>query len=369
MGDESEEESSEQDGESEEESSEQDGESEEGDGQEMGSPLSKLIENNGIDGGYAEMMGCEVAQSAVGSEYLIYTDEHDVIGVFEDIKFGELATDSVTSKFESKVTHMMSPIQKDIERAICARSASTHTGGFRSGKLHSASLSRLATGDDRIFRRKQINKTKDVAVSLVIDCSGSMNGEKIKLAAVSAFTLSSVLDRLGINNEVIGFTTKEFDYEVQRVMREEESKHGVSYARYEALSMPIFKRYGERMSQTVKRRLAGLKNAHDSLNSNVDGESIAIAAKRLMAQRESGKVMIVLSDGCPAVWGNGNFVDAHLKTTVEQIEASGINTVGIGIHSREVERFYSKSIYVSDIADLPTVVSKQLKAMLLGSAK
>ena len=326
--------------------------------------MSELI-SDGLNGEFGQSLANEVANKAQLSDYLIYTDEYDELGLYEDIKFGALASEEQVKVFEDAVSHMMSPIQKDIERAICARSASTHTGGFRSGKLHSSALSRLATNDDRIFRRKQINTTKDVAVSLVMDCSGSMGGSKIKLAAYSAYTLSTVLDRLGINHEVIGFTSGSMESNVFRKMEEESQRHNIRYARYETTIMPIFKTYNERMSMKVKKRLANVNEG--CLGANVDGESIAIAAKRLMAQKEKGKVMIVLSDGMPAVWGND--IAPHLKQTVKQIEASGVNIVGIGIHSKAVEQFYSKSIYVDDISQLPSVVGRQLKAMLLGSSK
>lgn len=323
--------------------------------------LADLI-GGGLDGGYSESLATEVADKAQLSEYLIYTDEHDRLGLYEEIDFGPLASDTQVAKFEKVVNHMLSPIQKDIERAICARSASTHTGGFRSGKLHSSALSRLATGDDRIFRRKQINTTKDVAVSLVVDCSGSMGGAKMKLAAYSAFALSSVLDRLGITHEMIGFTTERLPDGVYDQMSESARKHNLDYSRYESLVMPIFKGFREKMSMKVKRRLANLNE--DNMGSNADGESIAIAAKRLMAQKEKGKIMIVLSDGYPQVWGGD--IRPHLKESVKRIELSGINVVGIGIESKAVEEFYSKSIYVDDVEQLPTVVGKQLKAMLLG---
>lgn len=370
-GDSSDPSSSENDGDdsSGEESSDESGDSDEESEAESDSPpsMSEIIKSGISSGNYGESLAKEVAVKAKSSEYIIYTDEYDVIGQFEAINFGKLVSDEETTRFEDQVSHMMNPIQKDIERAICARSASTHTGGFRSGKLHSSSLSRLAVNDDRIFRRKQVNTTKDVAVSLVVDCSGSMSGSKIRLAAIAAFTLSSVLDRLNINHEVIGFTTGEIPNEVQRKMRDEMNTHGIEYARYESIVMPVFKGYGEKMSHKVKRRLASAYEG--SLGSNVDGESVAIAAKRLSAQKEKGKVMIVLSDGMPAVYGASGDISDHLRDTVRQIEASGINTVGIGIHSKAVESFYSKSIYVDDINQLPTVVAKQLKQMLLAGSK
>ncbi|MFH4376904.1 cobalamin biosynthesis protein CobT, partial [Acinetobacter baumannii] len=93
-------------------------------------------------------------------------------------------------------------------RAIQARSKSVWENGLKQGKLNSSSLARLAsTGDCRIFRKRVESKTKDVAVSLVVDMSGSMCGSKIHTAAAASYALSNVLDRLKIPHEVICFTT------------------------------------------------------------------------------------------------------------------------------------------------------------------
>ena len=70
----------------------------------------------------------------------------------------------------------------------------------------------------------------------------------------------------------------------------------------------------------------------------------------------------------PSCYGNGD-MNKHLRDTVKQIEASGVNVVGIGIQSNAVQSFYSKSIVVNDLKELPVVVARQLKAMLLGASK
>jgi cobalamin biosynthesis protein CobT len=73
-------------------------------------------------------------------------------------------------------------MQKSLERIIVARSMATWQPTQRSGRLHSASLARLACNDCRVFRKKIEGKSRDVALELVIDCSGSMGGARIHLA-------------------------------------------------------------------------------------------------------------------------------------------------------------------------------------------
>ncbi|MBE0438120.1 MAG: VWA domain-containing protein, partial [Methylomicrobium sp.] len=345
-------------------------ESESGNGSKDAGELTTILsnmENDDLSKGVGESIAQEVVNTAKTSQYVNFTDEYDKVKLLEERMW---SSEHEAKKFEDTVSHMTAPVQKDIERAICAKSISTWANGHRRGKLHGSSLSRLTTGDDRVFRKKIVNKSKDVAISLVIDCSGSMSGSRITLACQAALTLSMVLDRLRINHEVCGFTTETMPQEAHDKMYQDQKTHGVKYARMVSVVMPIFKLFGKNLDMPTKRRITGMvTNGYASaiMNSNCDGESIAMAAKRLASQKEARKIMIVLSDGMPACWGSADF-NKHLRDTVKSLEKSGMDVVGIGINSRCVESFYSKSIYVDDVNALPTVVAKQLKSMLIAGA-
>jgi cobalamin biosynthesis protein CobT len=170
---------------------------------------------------------------------------------------------------------------KDIEQLMAARSQSYHVPGYRSGKVNAAALSRLRVGDDRVFRRKQAAQTKDTAVSLLIDCSGSMHsGDRIQTAMSSAYSLSQTLERVGIKHEVLGFTTKGHELPVPiSVLNEEQRRVGKNFSRVEPLWIPIFKGWSERLSSDVKKRFANVPE-NMSLSNNGDGECVEIAAPR-----------------------------------------------------------------------------------------
>jgi cobalamin biosynthesis protein CobT len=259
---------------------------------------------------------------------------------------------------------MVAPLQKDLERAIAARSLATRSHGHRSGRLHAANLSRLAFNDDRVFSRKHESTSKDVAVELVVDASGSMSGSKIHTAAQAAYALSSVLDRLNIKNEVICFTTKDIGG-AETEMRKQMAETGVRFSRMEGLYMPVLKDYNERTQATnVKERFGWLPNTN-ILRSNVDGECVEIAARRLLARKEAGKIMIVLSDGYPAAAGARGDLEQHLVQVVKDVSASGVKVVGIGIESTAVQKFYPKNLVLNKVEDLPTAVIKELRHLLM----
>lgn len=315
---------------------------------------------NGFDESMSRAISDTSLKSAKNADYLPFTKDYDLI---EKLPIGRGYDPTMTQRLCDKVDHMVAPLQKDLERAIAARSLAIRSHGHRSGRLHAANLSRLAVGDDRVFSRKHENHSKDVAVELVVDASGSMSGSKIHTAAQAAYALSSVLERLNIKNEVICFTTKGI-HGAETEMYKQQAEKGIRFSRAEGLYMPILKGYEDRMSTTVRERFGWLPNTN-ILRNNVDGECVEIAARRLMARKEAGKIMIVLSDGYPAAAGSRGDLQAHLKRVVKDVSASGVNVVGIGIQSDAVNQFYPKSLVLNRVEDLPGAVIKELRRLLL----
>lgn len=320
--------------------------------------------------GFGESVSTKIAEGAAEAakkaQYNVFTTEGDVI---EKMTVPERNySEKMFKRIEDKTMSMVGPMQKDLERAISARSKSVWENGLRKGKLNSGSLARLAaTRDDRVFRQRQDSQTKDVAVSLVIDASGSMSGSKIHTAATSAYALSAVLDRLKIAHEVICFTTSqrsEDHYNRRKQIREAEEKYGIEYSRSENLYMPIIKGFDERISTETKKRFGWLPNS-GMLANNVDGECVEIAARRLLARKETGKIMMVLSDGHPSANGDHNALNWHLKDVVKSIEKAKVNIIGIGIESSAVRQFYSKHVVINNESELPSLVISRLKGMLL----
>lgn len=308
------------------------------------------------------------------TEYMPHSVENDITEKLVPNKgwVERYGSDSV-AKLMNKVDHLIGPLAKDLERYIAAQSRSFFVPGFRSGRLHNSNLFKLKTGDTRVFRRKEEHTSKDVAVQLVVDCSGSMSGHKIRVAQQCAYGLSSALDRIGITNEVIGFTTghdystREMEEATREVMsglrkKGKGSSKFPGFGRLEPLYHPVFKDFGERFTPDVRKRMAFMGEGLD-LRNNVDGESVAAAYKRLAARSEAGKIMIVISDGSPACY-YGRGLDQHLHKVVKEIEADGCDVIGIGVEDRSVKRFYKNHIIINNVDDLPKTIMKALKKLI-----
>lgn len=313
---------------------------------------------------------------ATSSDYKPFTRDVDIT---EPVKLSSRYQSDHLQKVEEKVSGMIGVLAKNLERAFRAANRSRWEGGKKSGRLSSAALSKLLHNDPRVMRKREEMKTRDVAVTLLIDQSGSMSGQKIKVASEAAWALAQTMNKLNLPVEVIGFTTcsltgsfaREIGKELEHDMRNDE--HGAysprgTWHRFEPIHTLVYKDFNEGFGIQQKARLTDLHLGNQPMRNNVDGESLLYAAERLRKRPEPGKVMIVLSDGEPAAGGNMQRMRDHLKKVVKDLNSEGINTVGIGIDTDCVKRFYPKHVVLSDVSQLPKEVMHRLREAILAKA-
>lgn len=299
---------------------------------------------------------------SVEADYLIFSTDWDKLEQAPDPR-----NPASAGKMVEETQAMIATMQKSLERAFAAQDKVMWSAGQRRGRINPGSLFKTATGDDRVFRKRYETQARNTALSLLIDCSGSMNwDDRIGTAGKAAFALSQTLERLRLRHEVLGFTTRTSSA-MQEAMKSERDRlagHGVRYGRNEAIYMPVFKGFDERLGPDQIGRIAHLTEGPDWLRENVDGESVQIAGTRLLQQRAERHVLIVLSDGSPAC-PPGSGLNPHLKKVVKDLEASGVEVVGVGIQTSVVSHFYSRSVVLDDLDSLPTEVMGQLTRVLL----
>ncbi|EGO4280192.1 porphyrin biosynthesis protein [Escherichia coli] len=315
------------------------------------------------------------------SDYRPYDRSYDFIGLIdgaeEHVKrtrktFGAIPMHSPVDRyrmvpegrklFELKIEKHLSAgvsstLAKDLERAIASRNRVQFIPGQRRGRIHGASLYRLAMNDDRVFRKKEDHRAVNACVQQVIDLSGSMDGVKIQLALASAYTIADALDRINVPNIITGFTTfGSPDYETR-------SKRG--FTRFEALMLPIIKNWNEKAnSPEIRARMGCVCETFPLLN-NVDGESVAQLATLFAGRMEDKKIMLVMSDGKPCATGSG--FHQHLRTVTKEIETlSDIELMAIGILTDEPRRYYKNYALVNSVEELgPSVVTELSRIILM----
>lgn len=215
-----------------------------------------------------------------------------------------------------------------------------------SGKLNKRKLGMLgmpivagSTAHKRAFKRRVVGRQINTCVHILVDCSGSMSGEKQKVAAQGADRLCVDLARaLRVKTAVTGFG-------------------GGSG------NIPLWKAK-EFNEPPVPGIVSGLENAGGG--GNADGDAVMYAIETLVPRREQRKIIIVLSDGMPSAAAQGLSADDMLTSAIRCAKGRGIELYGIGIQDASVRRYYGNeckvinSLEEFDSAILSTLADKLL---------
>lgn len=350
----------------------------EGEGEEPGEPAWTPGEGDSltrysvgdIESALTDSIAEMASSAAKKSSYVIYSTDHDVIEPYRR-KGMEHAAAIALPKIEALTKSQVGVMQNSLQRALVSKNKSYWRSSQESGRINPSSLARLYVGDTRVFRRKVEHRSKSFDVTLLIDCSGSMHHgtgslSRFQTAMVAAYAMGDTLHRIGVNFEILGFTTKPHTGEWGETCRKEMGTHGITFGRIDWLYMPIFKSFEERWGPKQMERIGAAFHVEDFLRENVDGESVQIAAQRLAGQRSEGKMLIVLSDGAPACHTyDRTALNRHLSKSIKSAERAGIKVIGVGIDTDSVSRYYSDYIVLNDVTKLPTELVEQIQKVLL----
>lgn len=230
-------------------------------------------------------------------------------------------------------------------------------------------LTRLATStgqsQSNIYRQPAPVNQPLAAVSVLIDCSGSMKGNIEQIAALVDL-LTRALDRVDVSVEILGFTTTAWN---GGRPREEwlRSHRPPNPGRLNSINHIVFKdaRSDWRRSRSAIGGLLWLP----MFKEGVDGEAVLWAYERLLntPAPAGARYLIVISDGSPmdgaTVLANGeDYLDEHLVDVMGAIEkAGGVHVFGLGIG-------HDMSTYLrnSKIADPEQILSLGVAQALVG---
>ncbi|ABE34660.1 von Willebrand factor type A domain protein [Paraburkholderia xenovorans LB400] len=254
------------------------------------------------------------------------------------------------------------PLKEKLERALSADERTRWRREQERGEIDRTALAKLATspGYRTPFRTQRAAKGRDVAVTLLIDRSGSMAGRKIELARQCAAALCDALTQLSFDCEVLGYCSVESPPMQQLYARQLAA--GADLRRYnrfvERLDLKVYKRFGA----TDLSGIAAIDCGHE----NPDGEALAWAATRLADHPAERRILMMFSDGYPSTGdGDPQVLRSDLRERIAAIGKRGIELVGIGVLTDAVEDFYPHNVVVSRLAELPATVFSVLSAMLL----
>jgi cobaltochelatase CobT len=209
------------------------------------------------------------------------------------------------------------------------------------------------------------NDLSSVAISFLIDHSGSMKGETMLAVASTAKALTELLAAKGAKVELLGYTTAGWKGGFARSRWIEQGRPRYP-GRLCALMHIVYKSADER--QLNNAAFEAMLNP-GIVYENIDGEAIEWVERRLLAQPERQRILIVISDGAPVddstLAQNGpSILWRHIKQVIGRIETQKAISLGaIGINFRE-NGFYSNSVAAENLNELPTLAADFVCGMI-----
>ncbi|KKK83894.1 hypothetical protein LCGC14_2788810, partial [marine sediment metagenome] len=211
-----------------------------------------------------------------------------------------------------------------IRRSLQALGRSRVTRHKLHGKLDRSSIVKLLLPpidggeyNKKIFYQQEKHTMKDTCIFVLTDWSGSMKGAKMRSAADASQRLVYVMERiLKIPVALACFSNRDTECDIGYI-----------------------KPFGTRglTAEEIAHRFAKFR-AFTSANN--DADAVHWAWTQIRKRHEDRKILIVLSDGCPAGSWIGSSYD-NLHHVVDAITKDGhVELYGVGIHSGAVKKYY-----------------------------
>jgi cobaltochelatase CobT len=191
-----------------------------------------------------------------------------------------------------------------------------------------------------------------LAVTILIDNSGSMRGTPITYTVASCLLIAEWMERLGAATEFLGFTTRAWKGGQSRELWLSYNKPA-NPGRLNDLRHIIYKPFSADIA--ISAPSFGIMLREGLLKENIDGEALLWAASRLLAQPAMGRILFVFSDGASVddstLSVNPNsFLEDHLRSAIESITPY-LKLSALGIR-HDVTRYYPNALKVSDVRNL-----------------
>jgi cobalamin biosynthesis protein CobT len=258
-----------------------------------------------------------------------------------------MSDENVYESMRREVLPQIDELEADLREIFVKRSAQKWLGGFKSGKkidikrrMQEKALG-ISSVESKAWQKRELPSEKDYAISLLVDLSGSMEGEKIQETFKATIVLAEVLNRLSINTEILGFNDKLY----------------------------VYQSFGQNMSQEVRKDMGNmLGEVHSSgARYNDDGWAVNEVSERLAKQKAAEKFLLVLSDGSPEESDRHPRSLYELEKVVTGImEKTDQKLIGLGIGSgtNHVERYYPNSVANIGVREMPDELAGVIREVI-----
>ncbi|HWC22117.1 MAG TPA: hypothetical protein VG502_07435 [Flexivirga sp.] len=291
-----------------------------------------------------------LSPARIRSEYAVFTTTYDresdgaTLGRPEQLDRWRLALDETPRPFPA------GRVARIAAARLSTRIEEGWSAGGDEGLLDSARLGEFVARQDPtgIFRLPTTRSHCDAAVTILLDCSGSMRRHNAATAALCDL-LGQGLELAGVPVGVLGFST--VDWHGGRAAAQWRDAGSPSHpGRLGGLHHVVFA--PARSPWRVARRGLPALLRPDLYAEGVDGEALEWAAGIAMQQEAGRRILLVISDGGPMSTATrdaegASYLDRHLAAVADSIERDGrIELCALGIDA-DLSAFYRRSRTVS----------------------
>ena len=303
-----------------------------------------------VDDGIAHAQsGTSRVLSAAGGDYRVFTRAFDreaqAAALVRTARLDELRTalDALVSRSGLNVQAIVR-----LFRALLAEPAQDGwDDGQEEGALDGRRLATLvaAPAERRLFRQPREVPRPGAAVTVLLDCSGSMRS-RIEAVALMIDVLARALDAADVGCAVLGFTTGAWTGGRALKAWRAAGRPADPGRLNEALHL-VFKPF-DTPWRRARRGLAAMLEG-TMYREGLDGEAVQWAASRLAQREATRRLLLVVSDGCPmdtatAQANDAHYLDQHLRDVVARTGRDGrVEVIGVGV-GLDLSPWYRRSL-------------------------
>jgi cobaltochelatase CobT len=306
---------------------------------------------------------------AAASDYRVWTRQWDREAMAPTlVRAEQLAADRV--RLDALVAAQAIDVHRlarELHLRLAVASVDGWVGAQEEGRIDGRRLAQLVCSplERHLFTQARVQPQVDAALTLLLDCSGSMRVHA-PCMAVLADRLARAATLAGIAVEVAGFTTA--SWQGGKAWRDwQRAGRPLRPGRLAERLHIVFKSHDQGWPSSRKGFAALLRE--DLFRESLDGEALEWAAARLRLQPQARRVLVVVSDGCPMeaateLANDRHYLDHHLQAVVEQVQSEpALELVALGV-GLDLSPWYRRSRAVDLPGQTPAQVLRELLELL-----
>lgn len=242
-------------------------------------------------------------------------------------------------------------------------------GAQEQGRIDGRRLAQLVAvpTERRLFRTERAAPVCEAALTVLVDCSGSMKVHAESVAMLAELLLRAA-EMVGVRTELLGFSTGA--WHGGRAARQWQREGRPAQPGRVAETLHLVFKDGTQTWRHARRGVAAMLEP-TLFREGIDGEAVEWACNRLREQPVRHRLLLVVSDGCPMegatqLANDEHYLGHHLRQVVARQETLGglaIFGVGVGL---DLSPYYGRCQALDLSAPPGNAVFRELLQLLAG---